>query len=96
MNIAEPNAPETIIVEYVTTTSMYIYIKHGTGMVEYFDVRKDEKFIKQYTASKYGHTLVTVDGLIPGILYSSFSIIAISNSINSSLITVPSQTTSKL
>ncbi|CAC5416990.1 PTPRB [Mytilus coruscus] len=89
----KPNAPAAITVENETTTSISINIKHGTGMVEYFDVRKDEKFIKQYAATAKGNTVVTIDGLTPGTLYNSFTIIAISNGINSSLVRVPSQAT---
>lgn len=90
-----PNAPSHITVLNETTTSMILNIRHGIGMVQYYEVTIEKNIFIQYLASRKENTVVKIDDLKPGTLYNSFTIVAVSHGFNSSSIVIPPHATSK-
>lgn len=91
-----PSPPKSVNIIDVTTVKLTIEIVHGEGRADSFDVLLNQLFHSNVVVNKNSSaTLTEINGLDPGTLYRHFTVLAVSNGINSSQTPVPVSSTSK-
>lgn len=92
-----PKPPKSVKIIDATTDKLTIEIVPGEGRADSFDILLKQRFHSSVVVKKDTSVTITdIKGLEPGTLYQYFTVIAVSNGVNSSQTTVPDSSTSKL
>ncbi|VDI03731.1 Hypothetical predicted protein [Mytilus galloprovincialis] len=89
-----PAAPSTITSTTQTTDTIDLNIVHGEGNVDYYIIHVNASYKVNTTANRNAaKTEITLDKLIPGIMYDKIKIEAFSNNLRSNTKNVPGYAT---
>ncbi|XP_063404716.1 receptor-type tyrosine-protein phosphatase eta-like [Mytilus trossulus] len=89
-----PSPPKSVKIRDATTDKLTIEIVPGEGRADSFDILFKQRFLSSVVVKKDTSVTITdINGLEPGTLYQNFTVIAVSNGVNSSQTTVPDSST---
>lgn len=95
-SFTEPSTPRSVNISSETTDTISITVTRGDGIVKRYTILKDGTFYKTVNVTNNSlKTNTVINRLQPGTAYDSFSVVAVSNDLNSTEIVISPHATCK-